>query len=127
MMMLWNHTLMSAKGETRMRNAMVHIQHMHATLHAMEHVLQLVPLDWWVKGDDSTTRFAEPIAPQVKLKVDSYVGHDMSVEKCLPRQGLGGAEGNMTNRVVGPRQLKRAIGNLRTGSPQTSELRVRSS
>ena len=113
---------MSAKGDTMMRNTVAHMPYVLKTLQALEHVPQLVPLDWWVKGDDSAAYFPEPVAAQVKLQVDSYIGHDMSVDECLPRERLGEAELIVTDGLVGRRPLRRRIGNLPTRSPQTSDL-----
>ena len=37
--------------------------------------LQIVPLDYWVKGDDPAAHFTKLVAPQIKLQMENYMGH----------------------------------------------------
>ena len=65
------------------RNTVVHVPYMTATLRVIEHLLSMIPVAWWVKGDDSASHFNEALAAQIKLQTDTYIGHHMSIGKCL--------------------------------------------
>ena len=115
---LLRHTLMSAKDDTMLRNMYLHAVYHAATRSVLEYIFPNVEDDTWLKGDDSTSYFSEPLMPQASLMIDTFVGHDMSSQKCFASSG-GEAERIVTDGVACIYPLRRVLGNFAFRSPQT--------
>ena len=116
-MILLKHTLMSATDDTMLRNMYLHAVYHAATRSVLEYVFPAVEDDTWLKGDDSTTYFVEPLMTQVSLMTDTFVGHDMSAQKCFASSG-GEAERIVTDGKACIYPLRRVLGNFAFRSPQ---------